>query len=85
MINPNYEKLLKLYDFNEEQIQFINKQYENYQIIRKDEHFYYDSWERDMWYTMNQSGLFEKDEENKSEIYDWDPGDTRRFISEVNF
>ena len=39
-----------------------------------------------MWYTMNRSGLFEKDdEENETEIDDWSPTDTRDYITEIDY
>lgn len=71
-----------LYDkFNEKQVKFLIEQRNNYLDIKDNDFFDYDSWERDMWYTMNRSGLFEKDKENKTEIYDWGPNDTRAYIS----
>lgn len=37
-----------------------------------------------LWYTMNRSGLFENDdEENKSDINNWTPIETRHYITEI--
>jgi len=75
---------LEGYDLNSKQIEFIVKQIIDYEEISKYDHFDYDSYERDMWYTMNRSGLFEKDdEENKSDINNWTPIETRHYITEI--
>lgn len=81
-MNEDYIEFLKEENFNEKQIDFLIKQRNNFLEVSQDPEFDYDTWERDMWYTMNRSGLFEKDEENKTEIYDWDPNHTRFYISE---
>lgn len=78
-----YEKYLFYMGFNFEQIEFIKKQRAYYTLIREEEYFDEDTYERDMWYTMNQSGLFEDNEDNKSDITDWTPDDTRMFITQV--
>lgn len=75
-----YGKYLFYMGFNSEQIEFIKKQRAYYTLIREEEYFDIDTYERDMWYTMNQSGLFE---DNKSDITDWTPDDTRMFITQV--
>ncbi len=79
----HYEDL-KLSGFNDEQAEFIIQQRRNYEALKEDEFFDYDSYERDMWYTMNRSGLFEKEKSNKSDITNWDPQDTRMHITEYN-
>lgn len=85
--NADYEDFLQKYDFNEEQIEFLCTQRQNYmQMVEnakddKEAAFDYDTYERDMWYTINRSGLFENDEDNKSGITNWGPNDTRRFIT----
>lgn len=72
--------------FNEKQINFILKQIDDYNYAKGEDWFDYDSYERDMWYTMNRSGLFEKnDEENETEIDDWSPTDTRDYITEIDY
>jgi hypothetical protein len=81
----DYIEFLKESDFNKEQIDFIIKQRQIYDEISKEDSFYYDSYERDMWYTMNRSGLFEKDELNKSEIDSWIPTYTRIYITETDY
>lgn len=80
----DYEDFLRNDDFNNEQIKFLIAQRKNYEVQRKEEYFDYDTYERDMWYTMNRSGLFEKDSENKTEIYDWDSSHTRLYITETD-
>jgi hypothetical protein len=79
----DYREFLKDMDFNPEQVNFIVQQRENYESLLEDPMFYYDSYERDLWYTMNRSGLFENDENNKSRITSWDPSHTRLYITEV--
>ncbi len=69
--------------FNEEQIMFIDEQINNYMHQKEDEYFDYDSYERDMWFVMNRSGLFERDEDNKTDIFDWGPNETRSYITEI--
>ena len=73
--------------FSEKQINFILEQIHYYNNLKENEEFFdYDCYERDMWYTMNRSGLFEKnDEENETEIYDWSPTDTRDYITEIDY
>ena len=78
-----YENWLKRMDFNNEQIQFIMNQRQEYLNLKRDKYFSYDSYERDLWYTMNRSGLFEKDKANKSDITNWNPTHTRLFITEI--
>lgn len=96
-----YRNYLERWGFNEEQIDFICDQYNAFKAARQDEGegekcsecgrkmpapaFDLDGYERDMWYTMNRSGLFEKDDENKSGITSWEQYHTRRFITEVNY
>jgi hypothetical protein len=81
--DEQYKEFLKAMNFNPEQVEFIFKQYKNYEQISQEEEFYYDTYERDMWYTMNRSGLFEKDdEENKSGITSWNSNHTRLYITE---
>jgi len=79
----DYIKFLEDWDFNNEQIEFLVKQREIYLQLSEEPDFYYDAYERNMWYTMNRSGLFEKDENNITEIYDWGPNETRLFITEL--
>jgi hypothetical protein len=79
----DYIEFLKDWDFNDEQIEFLVKQRDNYLQLSEDPDFDYDWYERDMWYTMNRSGLFEKDENNITEIYDWGPNETKLFITEL--
>lgn len=73
--------------FSEKQINFILEQIHYYNNLKENEEFFdYDCYERDMWYTMNRSGLFEKDdEENETEIDDWSPNETRDFITEIDY
>jgi hypothetical protein len=93
-----YTKFLESYDFNEEQINFLIDQRHNFEALRRNTErekcekcgeyhetndFDLDTYEREMWYTMNRSGLFEDDEENKTGITDWTPEHTRRFITEL--
>ena len=78
---------LTLCSFNKKQIEFILEQIHYYNNLKENEEFFdYDCYERDMWYTMNRSGLFEKDdEENETEIDDWSPTDTRDYITEIDY
>ena len=78
---------LTLCSFNKKQIEFILEQIHYYNNLKENEEFFdYDCYERDMWYTMNRSGLFEKDnEENETEIDDWSPNETRDFITEIDY
>ncbi len=78
-----YSRFLERMNFNPEQISFIIKQRGLFLSLRKNEDFYYDTYERDMWYTMNRSGLFEKTKENKSDIFEWKVFETRMFITEL--
>lgn len=94
-----YTNFLKRYDFNEDQINFLIDQRNAFESLKRNEEievcetcgkkknapqFDYDGYEREMWYTMNRSGLFEDDEENKTGITNWTPHHTRRFITECN-
>lgn len=64
--------------FNQDQLALI----EQMRLAYEDDDIDEDCFEWDLWYTMNQSGLFDKDyPRNKSEIYDWTPTDTRIFIT----
>jgi len=64
--------------FNQDQLALI----EQMRAAYEDEDIDEDCFERDLWYTMNQSGLFNKsDPRNKSEIDDWTVTDTRIFIT----
>lgn len=80
-----FEKYLKKYKFNKEQIEFVIEQIKNFEFIKTQDYFDYDYWERDMWYVMNQSGLFENDESNLTGITNWTPKETREYISEIDF
>lgn len=82
---PDYRAWLKEENFNEEQIDFLCDRLTEYHNLKREEHFDYDTYERDMWYTMNRSGLFEDIGENETEIYDWDPYHTRMYITETSF
>lgn len=104
------KEYLTLVGFNEQQAAFIVEQKKNYLALseqtvkgacsccghtKKSHHFDYDSYERDMWYVMNTSGLFERvvDEDDNIDwssdlpISDglWGPDDTRRYITENKF
>jgi myosin-crossreactive antigen len=83
MDNNKHISFLLDNDFNQEQIDFIVKQRENYLNIKIDELFDEDTYERDMWYTMNRSGLFENNKSNKSELTNWTVNDTRLYITEL--
>lgn len=93
-----YTSFLERWGFNEEQINFLIDQRNSYETLKRSteieececchntkevNHFDYDNYERGMWYTMNRSGLFEDDEDNKTGITNWEPNDTRRFITEI--
>lgn len=80
-----FEKYLKEYNFNKEQIEFVLEQIKNFKFIETQDYFDYDYWERDMWYVMNQSGLFEDEESNLTGITNWTPEETREYISEIDF
>lgn len=95
-----YTKFLKRFRFNEEQIDFLIEQRNSFENEKrnvetvtcvscgksKDECFFdYDSYERDLWYVMNRSGLFEDDEGNKTGIVNWTPHETRIYITEVSY
>jgi hypothetical protein len=83
MDNNKHISFLLDNDFNQEQIDFIVKQRENYLNIKIDELLDEDTYERDMWYTMNRSGLFENNKSNKSELTNWTVNDTRLYITEL--
>jgi len=83
MTTDDYIQFLKDENFNDAQIEFLLIRKEEYERISQNEDFWYDGYERDMWYTMNRSGLFEKDEDNKTEIYHWCPDETRYYITEL--
>lgn len=70
--------------FNEEQVKLILSVRKMYENQCEDEYFDEDTFERDLWHTMNRSGLFEDDDENSSGITNWGVSDTRRFITEYN-
>ena len=79
--NSLYLEYLKNWGFNEAQIALIIEQVKNF---NGSEDVDVDTFERDLWYTMNQSGLFEKDDdENESGIDNWTVNDTRRLITEI--
>jgi hypothetical protein len=93
-----YTKFLEAYDFNEDQINFLIDQKNNYENLKRSteteicdkcgkaqevSYFDEDTYEREMWFTMNRSGLFEDEEENRTGITDWTPAETRQFITEV--
>jgi len=77
-----YTEYLKQHKFNDAQIELICKVADEFNDQRFTKEFHYDTWERDLWYTMNRSGLFERDEDNKTNIFDWSVADTRYYISE---
>lgn len=83
--NEKYISYLESDNFNDEQIKLLIKQVNNYATLKESEYFDYDTYERDMWYTMNRSGLFEHDQENKTDITDWGPNETRCYISECRY
>lgn len=79
--NSLYLEYLKNWGFNEAQIALIIEQVKNF---NGSEDVDVDTFERDLWYTMNQSGLFEKDDdENESGIDNWTVNDTRRLVTEI--
>jgi hypothetical protein len=94
-----YSDFLTRFNFNEEQINFLIDQRRIYETAKRNTEtvvcgtcgnskevrtFDNDTYEREMWYTMNCSGLFEKDDEdNKTGIKNWTPDYTRLFITEV--
>jgi hypothetical protein len=77
-----YQQRLKESKFNAEQIELITRVKVEYEVAKTQPLFTYDNWERDLWYTMNQSGLFE-DDENKTGITAWGVSHTRMYISEI--
>lgn len=94
-----YINFLKRWKFNEEQINFLIDQRNIFESQKRNTEevvcntcgnkkevttFNYDDYEREMWYTMNRSGLFENEKQNKTRIVNWTPDDTRRFITEVD-
>jgi len=82
--NEFYQRFLTNLKFNEEQIEFLSEQVKDFSIMKQYEYFDYDCYERDMWYTMNRSGLFEKDIDNKTGITNWSPNHTRKYITEID-
>ena len=82
--NQNYNRRLEICNFNDAQIDLIIKCVDNYQVQKKGEWFDEDTYEREMWYTMNQSGLFENEPENVSGFTNWGIGHTRRYITEIH-
>lgn len=87
--SDQYLKYLEQCGFNEDQVNFIADQRNAFKEMKENardnpEEFGFDedTYERDMWYTMNRSGLFEDDDENKSGITNWGVTHTRRFITE---
>ena len=83
--NDNYIDYLLNDNFNDEQINFLVKQVNDYHSQKESEYFYYDSYERDMWYTMNRCGLFENEETNKTEITEWEVNETRFYITDIPY
>ena len=81
--NNNYIDYLLSDNFNTEQIDFLVKQVNDYHSQKESEYFDYDSYERDMWYTMNRCGLFGNDETNKTEITEWGVNETRFYITDI--
>ncbi len=94
-----YSDFLTRYNFNEEQINFLTDQRTIYETEKRSIEtvtcdtcnktteigtFDADTYEREMWYTMNRSGLFEDIEENLTGITNWNPKHTRQFITECN-
>ena len=82
-VNSNYNRKLEKCNFNDAQIDLIIEQVNNFHSSKFDPFFDEDTYERDLWYTMNQSGLFEKDEENKTMITLWGVPHTRQYITEI--
>lgn len=83
-----YRAFLEHHRFNEKQIELIEKVKVDFELIDKesDEAFIeVDTWERAQWYTFNRSGLFERDEENQSGIFDWAQAHTRMYITEYEY
>ena len=80
-LNSGYIDYLKRWEFNEKQIALILQQVDNF---NNSEDIDLDKYERDLWYPMNQSGLFAVDDaENISGVHNWSQMDTRRFITEI--
>ena len=80
ILNSDYRNYLKFCNFNDAQIDLVIEQvniFNNSKVINVDIH------ERDLWYTMNQSGLFEEDRTNTAMIYRWCQADTREYITEL--
>lgn len=76
---------LKRDEFNEAQIELVLEAFEEWTILYDEgmDSIAIDQWERDQWYRFNQSGLFEKDDENnKTDIIDWSQWETRHYITE---
>ena len=95
-----YRAFLERCEFNEEQIDFLVDQRDSFETTKRQtdtetcptcgnrkevNYFDYDGYEREMWYTMNRSGLFEDTEDNKSKITNWNPTHTRTYITETNY
>ncbi len=78
-----YQQRLKESKFNAEQIELITRVKVEYEVVKAQPLFIYDNWERDLWYTMNQSGLFEDDDVKKTGITAWGVSHTRMYISEI--
>jgi hypothetical protein len=89
MTREGYLDFLNEDNFNAEQIALIlntRNQFESFEKeFEREERCLntLDGWEKDQWYTFNQSGLFEDIEENLSGITAWEQEDTRRYITEV--
>ncbi len=93
-----YAEILRKDLFNDEQINFLIDQRNIYEDLKRSTEtvicetcnketevstFDDDTYEREMWFTMNRSGLFEDDEENLTGITDWTPNHTREYITEI--
>ena len=85
MKRQEYFYFLVRNDFNQAQIDLILGVRRQYEALEYGgDLIALDGWERDQWYTFNQSGLFEADdEENVSGITSWSQCDTRLFITEI--
>lgn len=71
--------------FNDEQLQLIQEVRDQYKAQKETEEFDEDTFERDLWYTFNRSGLFEKDDDNnRSDISNWGVHHTRIYITEYD-
>lgn len=89
MNREEYLEFLRESEFNDSQIKLIVDTRVNFEAFEKENEnsedylIMLDGWERDQWYTFNQSGLFESDDDNVSDITDWEQSDTRRYITEI--